>query len=183
MKIKELTKIALFVAIITVCSYITVPFTGVPFTLQTFAIFLACFVLGWKNATVGVGVYILLGMVGVPVFSGFKGGIGAIAGPTGGYIIGFLAQCLVYGLITVCFGKRGEKAFVRIFASVVGLAVLYIFGTIWFAYLYTNGGAGNFAVVLMKCVVPFIIPDLAKMSVAFVVAERLNKSLAAGNHA
>ena len=172
MKIKELTKIALFVAIITVCSYITVPFTGVPFTLQT-----------WKKATVAVGVYILLGMVGVPVFSGFKGGIGAIAGPTGGYIIGFLAQCLVYGLITVCFGKRGEKAFVRIFASVVGLAVLYIFGTIWFAYLYTNGGAGNFAVVLMKCVVPFIIPDLAKMSVAFVVAERLNKSLAAGNHA
>ena len=61
--------------------------------------------------------------------------------------------------------------------------MLYTFGTIWFAYLYTNGGAGNFAVVLMKCVVPFIIPDLAKMSVAFVVAERLNKSLAAGNHA
>lgn len=175
--VKEITKIALFVAIITVCSYITIPLPAVPFTLQTFAVFLACFMLGWWKAAIAVSVYVLLGMTGAPVFSGIKGGIGVIAGPTGGYIVGFVAQCLCYGLVTACFGRFKNNAAVKIAASVVGLAVLYVFGTLWYALIYTNGVAENFLAIMLKCVVPFIIPDLAKMAVAFAVALSVQRIL------
>ncbi len=172
MKTKDLTKIALFVAIITVCSYIAIPMT-VSFTLQTFAIFLACFLLGWKNATIAVAVYILLGAAGVPVFTGFKSGFGALLGPTGGYIIGFLAQCLVYGAIVAVFK---DKPVIKLAASVAGLITLYTFGTLWFYFGYTVGGTESLITVLLKCVIPFILPDLAKLTLAYVVAESLKKS-------
>ena len=105
MKTKDLTKIALFVAVLTVSAYITVPFV-IPFTMQTFAVFLACFMLGGVKAFVAILVYVLLGAIGLPVFPGFKGGAGALLGPTGGYIVGFLFSALVYGAITTVFGEK-----------------------------------------------------------------------------
>ncbi len=173
MKTKDLTKIALFVAVLTVSAYITVPFV-IPFTMQTFAVFLACFMLGGVKAFVAILVYVLLGAIGLPVFSGFKGGAGALLGPTGGYIIGFLVSALVYGAITAVFG---EKKFVKFTAAVVGLALLYAFGSLWFAFGYSTGGAGSLGVILIKCVVPYIVPDLVKIFAAAIVAERLNKVL------
>ena len=171
MKTKNLTQIALFIAIITVCSYIAIPMT-VSFTLQTFAIFLACFLIGWKNATIAVSIYILLGAIGVPVFSGFKSGFGALLGPTGGYIIGFLAQCLVYGIIVAILKNNPTT---KIIASILGLITLYIFGTLWFYFGYTAGGTESLISVLLKCVIPFILPDLAKLAIAYIVAENLKK--------
>lgn len=175
MKTKDLTKIALFVAVLTVSAYITVPFV-IPFTMQTFAVFLACFMLGGVKAFVAILVYVLLGAIGLPVFSGFKGGAGALLGPTGGYIIGFLVSALVYGAITAVFG---EKRVVKITAAVIGLALLYAFGSLWFAYGYSSGG-GSLGVILLKCVVPYIVPDLVKIFAAAIVAERLGKVVRVG---
>ncbi|MBP5250511.1 MAG: biotin transporter BioY, partial [Lachnospiraceae bacterium] len=97
--------IAMMAAIMAVCAWITIP-AAVPFTLQTFAVFLAICVLGGKNGTIAVFVYILLGAVGLPVFSGFKGGVGVLLGNTGGYIIGFLFSALVMWLLEGIFGRK-----------------------------------------------------------------------------
>ena len=95
-KTLNLVYIAFFAVLIVICSWISIP-TLVPFTLQTFAIYLTVLLLGWKRGLGAILVYILLGIVGVPVFSGFKAGLGVVAGPTGGYIIGFIFLALVMG--------------------------------------------------------------------------------------
>lgn len=86
--------IGLFAVVIAICSWISIP-TVVPFTLQTFAVFLTVSVLGGKRGTLSVIIYVLLGAVGLPVFSGFKGGVGALLNTTGGYIIGFIFSALI----------------------------------------------------------------------------------------
>ena len=93
-KIWDIAYIAMFAAVMAVCSWISVPAT-VPFTLQTFGVFLAVGTLGGKRGSLAVLTYLLLGAVGAPVFAGFSGGIGCILGSTGGYIIGFLFSALV----------------------------------------------------------------------------------------
>ena len=93
MRTQELARAALFAALIAICSWISIP-TAVPFTLQTFAVFLALGVLGGKLGTLSVAVYLLLGAVGLPVFAGFQGGLGALLGATGGYLAGFLLTLL-----------------------------------------------------------------------------------------
>lgn len=169
MKIKDLTQIALFTALCAVCAWMTIPF-GIPFTLQTFAVFLACLVLGGRKAAISTVVYLLLGAVGVPVFSGFRGGIGVLAGVTGGYLVGFPVLCLVYALLTRILKKtRAAKAV----ALVAGLLVLYLFGTVWYVLIYTGAQTVGFTAAAMKCVVPFILPDLVKMALAFLVGSRL----------
>ena len=95
LSVRDLTFIAMMTALIAVCAWITVPMT-VPFTMQTFGVFMALLVLGGPKGTMAVALYILLGMAGVPVFAGFGAGIGVLAGPTGGYIAGFLLTGLLY---------------------------------------------------------------------------------------
>ena len=119
-KIVAMVQIALFAAIIAVCSWIQIPMT-VPFTMQTFAVFCALATLGGKGGTISVLIYIVLGAVGVPVFAGFTGGVGILFGTTGGYIIGFLFTGLLYWLITHFLG---DKLPVMILALVLGLALL-----------------------------------------------------------
>ena len=97
--------IGLFAVVIAICSWISIP-TVVPFTLQTFAVFLAVAVLGGKRGTLSVIVYVLLGAVGLPVFSGFKGGIGVLLNTTGGYIIGFIFSALLMWAFEKAFGKK-----------------------------------------------------------------------------
>lgn len=139
-KIVAMVQIALFAAIIAVCSWIQIPMT-VPFTMQTFAVFCALATLGGKGGTISILIYIVLGAVGVPVFAGFTGGIGILFGTTGGYIIGFLFTGLLYWLITHFFG---EKLPVMILALVLGLAVCYAFGTAWFMIVYAkNAGSSD----------------------------------------
>ena len=101
----DMAYIGMFTALITVCSWISIP-TTIPFTLQTFAVFLTVALIGTKRSFISVIIYILLGAVGLPVFSGFKGGVGALLGPTGGYIIGFLFTALITGLILDKIGKK-----------------------------------------------------------------------------
>ena len=169
-KTYDMVYIAVFAVLIAICSWISIPMT-VPFTLQTFAVFLAVGVLGGKRGSLAVLVYILLGAIGIPVFSGFSGGIGILLGNTGGYIIGFLFSALVMWLIERFFGR---KTWVLAVSMVVGLIVCYVFGTVWFMIVYAqNAGAVGLATVLGWCVIPFIIPDLVKIALALTLSKRL----------
>lgn len=167
---KDIVFCAIFVTLTAICSWITIP-TVVPFTLQTFAIFLAVGILGGKKGTISVIVYTLLGLVGVPVFAGFTGGVAKIIGPTGGYIVGFILSALVMWLFEVLFGR---KIWSRIASMILGLLICYAFGTVWFIEIYTRKvEAINLASALKMCVIPFIIPDLLKIAAAFILSDRL----------
>ena len=166
----DLAYIAIGAALISICSWISIP-TAVPFTLQTFAVFAVLLLIGGKRGIMSILTYILMGAVGVPVFSGFTGGMGILLGKTGGYILGFLLTGVIYFLFTKFLS---EKLLVEIVALVLGLLVCYAFGTGWFMYIYMRDtGAVGLATVLSWCVFPFIIPDLVKMAVAFVIAHRV----------
>lgn len=175
--------IAVSAALITICSWISVPFGSVPFTLQTLAIFAILMILGGKRGTVTIAIYLLLGLVGLPVFANFQGGAARLVGPTGGYLVGFLFVGLIYWLVVDVLlknvlPKNRIAAFaVKAVVCVVTLAVLYVFGTVWFVNIYTNseGNKVGYAAAMAWCVTPFIIPDLAKLAVATVIAERTSK--------
>ena len=171
-KTRDMVYIAIFAVLIAICSWISIP-TTVPFTLQTFAVFLAVGVLGGKRGTLSILIYLLLGAIGVPVFAGFTGGIGIVLGTTGGYIIGFIFSALVMWAFEKFLGR---KPVVQIISMIVGLLVCYAFGTVWFmvAYARSTGAVGLMA-VLGWCVFPFIIPDLIKIALAYVLSGKVRK--------
>lgn len=174
MKTLDMAYIGLFAVVIAICSWISIP-TVVPFTLQTFAVFLAVAVLGGKRGTLSVIVYVLLGAVGLPVFSGFKGGIGVLLNTTGGYIIGFIFSALLMWAFEKAFDK---KAWALILSMILALALCYAFGTIWFMIVYANNvGAVGLSAVLGWCVIPFVIPDLIKIALAFILSIRISRSV------
>ena len=167
---RDMAYVAIFAVTMAICSWISIP-TTVPFTLQTFAVFLAVGVLGGRRGTFAVLVYILLGAVGLPVFAGFSGGIGILLGTTGGYIIGFLFSALLYWAMTKALG---EKTPVMVAAMVLGLIVCYAFGTVWFMTVYARtSGAIGLGTALGWCVIPFIVPDLVKIALAVVLTRIL----------
>ena len=165
---------AICAALIAICAWITIP-AAIPFTLQIFGVFCVLGLLGGKRGTIAILVYLLLGAVGLPVFSGFNGGIGALLGTTGGYLISYIFMGLIYWLAEKLFGT---KLVVRIAAMLLGLLVCYSFGTAWFMTVYTRkSGAIALGTALGWCVFPFIIPDLVKMGLAVLVSDRVRKYL------
>lgn len=169
---KEVVFMGIFVALIAISSWISIPGT-VPFTLQTLGVFLAVTVLGGRQGSLVVTAYVLLGALGVPVFSKFSGGFGALFGLTGGYIIGFIAAALVMWLFEAMFGR---KFFILAFSAVLGMILCYVIGTAWFMYVFakTKEPVG-LQVILGWCVYPFIIPDLLKIALALVIGNRIHK--------
>ena len=173
-KTRNLVLVSLFAALIAVCSWISIP-SAVPFTLQTMAVFLAVGLLGGKLGTLCVLIYILLGAVGLPVFAGFKGGIGALVGTTGGYILGFLLSALLMWAMEKWIGK---KNWVLLVSMILGLLVCYAFGTAWFLAVYTTQvGAMTLSGALMACVVPFLLPDCLKIALAILLSRKVSKFL------
>lgn len=162
---------ALGTVLIVVCSWISIP-TVVPFTLQTFAIFLILDLLGAEIGLASIGVYLLLGSVGLPVFAGFSGGIGCLFGPTGGFLVGFI----IMGIVYLIFQKYQKRPILNILTLIIGLVACYTFGIYWFILVY-SGGEVTFSTALNLCVLPFIIPDLLKLAFALVVSKRLKKSI------
>lgn len=144
-KTYDMVYIGVFTVLIAVCSWISIP-AAVPFTLQTFGVFMAVEVLGGKRGTMAVLVYILMGAVGIPVFAGFQGGIGVIFNTTGGYIVGFLCSALIMWAAESLFGK---KPLVRLLSMAAGLIACYVLGTIWFMVVYgrTTGAVGLMTVL------------------------------------
>ena len=163
--IRSMIFVSLMAVVIALCSWLSVP-SVVPFTMQTFAVFSALLLLGGKRGFLAVGLYILLGAFGLPVFSGFRGGLGALLGPTGGYILGFLLTALLYWIL--------EGRLHSLIPLILGLLLCYLFGTLWFVKVYTAGGDSiTFGGALMLCVVPFLIPEVIKQVLAFTLSARL----------
>ena len=174
MKLKtiDLTLCGLFAAILAVCSWIQIP-GPVPFTLQTFAVFAALGLLGGRRGTIAIGVFLLLGLFGVPVFAGFKGGPSALFGVTGGYLLGFLLSGLCVWFAEARFGASLP---VFLISAVVGLLLCYTFGTAWFLVVYTHtNGAISLGKALMLCVIPFLPFDAIKIGLAVAVRQALRK--------
>lgn len=172
---RDLVYVAVFTALMAVCAWISIP-TTVPFTLQTLGVFLSVGLLGGRRGSLAVFVYLLLGAVGAPVFSGFNGGVGALVGTTGGYILGFLLCALTMWAVEAALGKSLP---VLGLSMVLGLIVCYCFGTAWFLILYTQTtGPVSLGTVLGWCVIPFIGPDLIKVALALVLSARLRRHVA-----
>lgn len=168
---RDMAYIAMSTAIISVCAWVSVP-SAVPFTMQTFAVFLAAGVLGSRRALAAVSLYVLLGAIGLPVFAGMQGGLGVLVGATGGYISGFLPAAFIAGLRHS--GKR--DGMVDIILMILGLLVCYTFGTLWYALGYL-GGMEGIGAALTACVLPYVIPDLLKILLAAAVARRLRAAV------
>ena len=174
MKTREIAYGGLSIALLAICSWISIPFT-IPFTLQTLAMFLICLVFGGEKGTIYVFVYIIAGAIGLPVFSGFRGGIGALMNLTGGYILGFLWSSLFLWL-TEKYWINNSKLF--ILCSVIGLCLCYSFGTYWFLNVsLQNQNILSVRSVLSVCVFLFIIPDLIKIILAYSIGRRLRSHL------
>ena len=172
MKTLDMVYIALFACLMAICAWISIP-GQIPFTLQTMGVFLAIGLLGGKRGTIAVLVYILMGAVGLPVFSGFAGGLGKLLGMTGGYIVGFLVSALLMWAMEALFGS---KKWVLPASMVVGLIACYAFVTAWFMVVYTGSkGAITLGAVLGMCVIPYIIPDAVKIAVALLLTKALKR--------
>jgi biotin transport system substrate-specific component len=148
-----------------VCAWIAIPAGDTVFTMQTFAVFLTLYLLGGKWGTAAIAVYLLLGIAGLPVFTGFRGGLGTLLGATGGYLTGFLFSGLVYWLLD------GEK--VRLWVMLPGLFLCYLFGTLWYSYGYLSGSQMSVWLVIGRCVLPYLLPDGVKLVLAWSLARRL----------
>ena len=152
--------IGLMTAVICVLApfSLNLPFSPVPISLGTLAIYFVISVLGMKSGTVSVVLYILLGLVGLPVFANFSGVAGKLFGPSGGYIIGYIFMALICGWFT---DKWTDKAVLRFLGMLLGTAACYLFGTAWLAYQMSL----TFSQALMAGVIPFIPADLVKLFV------------------
>jgi len=171
---RDIAYIAMSAALICVCAWISIPAT-VSFTLQTFAVFAVLELLGGMRGTIAVLVYIAMGAIGLPVFAGFKGGLGALTGMTGGYIVGFIFSAVFYWIVTHIW--RGNIPS-RIIGMVGGLIICYAFGTAWFVFVYTRAnGAISVVSALTMCVFPFIPFDMAKLALAFGIGSAVKKRL------
>ncbi len=170
--LRNLVYAALMATLISVCAWITVPVGPVPFTLQTFGIYCALCLLGGAYGTVSVLVYLGLGLIGLPVFSGFSGGAGKLVGPTGGYLIGFIFAALVFWGMTALFGAGPVSS---IIGMTLGNLVCYAFGTAWF--MLSASSKPSLSAALSLCVLPYIIPDLIKIACAYLFAKALHPRL------
>lgn len=166
--VRDLVFIALCAAIIAVCSLVSFPIGPIPVTLQTFAIALVGYFLGAKKGTIATIVYILIGAVGIPVFAGFKGGFAVLAGPTGGFIIGFIIMAFLCGL-----GNKFNKIYIALPLGIVGLIACHIFGVAWFATLL----ASKYSIwqAFLTASAPFLIKDIISVVAAYSLALLLDK--------
>lgn len=166
LKTRDIAYIALAVALNAVCAFITIPAT-VPFTLQIFGVFFTLEYLGGRRGAIAVWLYLLFGAVGLPVFAGFRGGFGVLLSATGGFIMAFAVVALLYFVLSFFALPKWAHYLV----AALSLAVIYAGGSAWFVYMM----GGTFVHALLVCVVPFILPDVIKIVLAFLLSARLQK--------
>lgn len=169
-KLYPMTATAIVAAVLAVVSPIALFLGPVPVSLCTLVIYLALYVLGWKRGSLAVLVYVLLGAAGMPVFSGFAGGMGKLLGPTGGYILGYLVMAVTAGAVVERFPAR---RWVQTAGMAAGTVLLYALGTVW--YCIQAGQAFHAAVSL--CVLPFLPGDVLKIGAAAALGPMLRQRL------
>ncbi len=166
---KDLTTISLFSAIICIFSIISIPFGAIPISLSLFAIFLASIILGLKKAVIAVLIYILLGLLGLPVFSGFKGGIQMLFGPTGGYIISYIFVAGIMGLASDNLPKVKYKKMFLFLASLLSLFVCYITGSVQYMLISSI----ELKKALISSALVFFPFDFLKSIIAIIIGTRI----------
>lgn len=169
-KTKDLVLAGLLAAVIAVLAQISLPIGPVPFTLAVLGVFLTGLLLtpGWAMASISV--YLVIGAIGLPVFSGFSGGPAVLVGPTGGYLVGYFFMALLPSLAV----KKQLPTWAIAVATLLGLVCCYALGTAWFMFLTGNGLAASLAM----CVTPFLIPDFVKVAAAVALSGALRKRMA-----
>lgn len=165
MKIRSMARCGICAAAMAVCAWLAVPLGDLAVTMQTFGVFLALGLLGGKLGTAACGVYLLLGAVGLPVFSGFQGGFGVLLGPTGGFLWGFFAAAILYWLL--------ENRLPKWLSMGLGMLLCYACGSVWYYFLYAGMGIH---LILLKCVVPYLIPDGIKITLALLLAGKIRRN-------
>ncbi len=167
-KIINMTLIALFTAVIVVCTFVSIPIPGgVPVTLQTLAIAASGYVLGAKKGVSSVIIYIMLGLVGIPVFSGFNSGLGALVGFTGGFIYGFIPLALMCGL-----AHKFTAFYLKIAMGIAGLLACHALGAMQYAALANI----DFYASVMLVSVPYLIKDIFSIVCALAFSKILFKN-------
>lgn len=161
--------IALIAAVYCIISPMVIPIGPVPISFSNLVIYLSLYLVGGRMATISCLVYILMGLVGLPVFSGYSGGIGKLLGPTGGYIIGFLPMAMIAGMIV----DRFSSPIIHFFGICSATLIVYILGTIWFCVVMDT----VFVAALGVCVFPFIPGDIVKIAIAVIIGPALKKRL------
>lgn len=156
----ELVITALFTAIFCILAPMSMPIGPVPISLTGLVLYLSLYVIGCKKTVIAYIIYLILGIIGLPVFSGFTGGLGKLIGPTGGYLAGFIFTALLSGII---IDKFYFNRLLSVLGMLIGLILLYAFGTAWFCFI--NNGKTVYE-ILMLCVVPFIPFDIIKILIS-----------------
>ena len=167
--IYKMCTMALMTAVICILAPLSIPIGTVPISFTNLAILFTLYLLGWKMGTASSVLYIFIGLIGLPVFSGFTGGIGKLAGPTGGYIIGFIPMAIIAGIVI----EKTNNIFLQYLSMVIGTIVLYAIGTAWFCVVMDT----TVMTALSICVFVFIPGDLIKMVIAAGLGNVIRKRL------
>ena len=167
---KDIALIGLMAAVMCLAAPFSVPIGPVPISLATLVIYFTIYLLGAASGTISCLIYLLLGLVGLPVFSGFTSGLEKLLGPTGGYLIGYLLMALVGGIFVDRYRKNILLQFLGL---VLGTAACYILGTAWLAWQASL----SLKAALWAGVIPFIPGDLVKIAAAMVVAPQIRRQI------
>ena len=174
LSIQQLAVIGVMTAVTCILAPLSIPIGPVPISFTNLAIYISLYVLGVKLGTLSYVVYLLIGLVGVPVFSGFTSGPAKLFGPTGGYLIGFILMAVTAGIF---IDKFINKMYLCFIGMLLGTAVCYLLGTLWLAYL----GNLTFQQALAAGVLPFIPGDVIKMVLAMLIGPQLRRQLKKAN--
>ena len=167
---RMMTETALMAAILCIIGPLSLPIGPVPISLATLGVLLAAYVIGPLKGAAACLIYLIIGTIGIPVFSGFQGGLAKLAGPTGGYLIGYLPLVLIAGCFIHYFH---DKIWMQVIGMCLGTAVLYIIGTFWLAHV-----AGlTFNEALAAGVLPFIVGDIIKIIAAIALGRTISRRL------
>ena len=163
---QQMALVAIMTALTCILAPFSLPIGPVPISLTNLVIYFSLYLLGWKLGTLSYVIYLLIGLVGVPVFSGFTAGPAKLFGPTGGYLIGFIPMAIIAGIV---IDKYTEKWLLCLLAMIVGMIVCYALGTAWLAY----EAKMDMMAALWAGVIPFIPGDLVKMALAILIAPKI----------
>jgi biotin transport system substrate-specific component len=170
LSIQQLSVIGVMTAVICILAPLSIPIGVVPISFTNLAVYIALYVLGVKKGTISYLVYLCIGFIGVPVFSGFTSGPGKLFGPTGGYLVGFIFMAVIAGIF---IDRFTDKMYLCFLGMVIGTLVSYLLGTLWLAYV----GEMNLKAALAAGVIPFIPGDLAKIVISMLIGPQIRKQL------
>jgi len=172
--VAQITVIGVMAAVTCILGPLSIPIGVVPISFTNLAVYFAIYALGCKKGTISYLIYLLIGLIGVPVFSAFSSGPAKLFGPTGGYLIGFIVMAIISGLF---IDKFPGKWYMHFLGMILGTTICYLFGTIWLAYAAGMG----FAAALGAGVIPFIPGDIAKIVIAMLAGPQIRRQLRKAN--